>query len=86
MDETYGDQGEYPKVGGQRDQEPEHRVDEHADSEEVLGAVLFRQYPERYLSDDVAVEERAEHVALLGRAPQERSVVGHALKNGTLIY
>lgn len=79
LDETYGDQGEYAEVGRQRHQEPEHRVYEHADAEEILCAVLFRQYSERYLRYDVAVEERTEHVALLRRTPQERSLVGHAL-------
>lgn len=80
LNETDGDQGEYAKVGGQRHEEAEHRVDEHADAQEILGAVLLRQYAERYLCDDVAVEERAEHVSLLRRAPQERSFVGYALQ------
>lgn len=80
LNETDGDQGEYAKVGGQRHEEAEHRVDEHADAQEILGAVLLRQYAKRYLCDDVAVEERAEHISLLRRAPQERSFVGYALQ------
>jgi len=80
LDETYGDQGHYAEVGRQRHQEPEHGVYEHADAEEILGAILLRQYPERYLRYHVAVEKRTEHVALLRRAPQERSFVGHALR------
>lgn len=83
LNESDGDQGEYAKVGGQRHEEAEHRVDEHADAQEILGAVLLRQYAERYLRDDVAVEERAEHVSLLRRAPQERSLVGYALQTDT---
>lgn len=85
LNETYGDQGEYAEVGRHRHEEPEHRVNEHADAEEILGTVFLRQYAERYLGYDVAVEERAEHVALLRRAPRKRPFVGHALRKKKII-
>ena len=59
------------EVSRHRHQQPEQRVDQHTDAEKVLGSVTLGQYSERYLRDDVAVEERAEQIALHRAVPRE---------------
>lgn len=66
-------------VGCHWHQEAEQRVDEHTDAQEVDAAVLLRQQTERYLGDYVAVEERAEDVALDVRRPHEGTVTTAAV-------
>lgn len=47
-----------------RNQQTKDRVDQHSYAQEVDVSVAFGQYSERYLGQNVAVEERTKYVTL----------------------
>lgn len=59
---------------GRGDQQPENRIDQHANPKEVFGAITLGKYTERYLRNNIAPEERAQEIALLFIIPQKGSI------------
>lgn len=67
-------------AGSHRDEEGEHRVDQHAVAQEAQRSVLLGQNAEGNLGDHVAVEEGGQDIALQGRIPGELAILGIVLR------
>jgi len=74
LDKANGHQPPISPVRGHGDQQPENRINQHANPKEVFGAITLSKYTERYLRNNIAPEERAQEIALLFIIPQKGSI------------